>query len=179
MKRIVFKPFLLSREKEIAGFSYEKTAIAQREQIIAAGLKMPLNNIPGLKKSFPDISLSDVLHENAIEKKSVSMIFIKDGQKIAIINNKVVKEGDLIGQDKVLKINSDSVLLRENMTDKRLFIEQADDNISPKKSAAKKTQPEDKNKPSVIDENLEKIINAGNDKTLKQIEDMKKWLNAK
>lgn len=178
-KRVVFKPFLLSREKEIAGFFYEKTAIAQREQIIAVGLKMPLDNIPGLRKSFPDISLSEVLHEKAIEKKNVSMIFVKDGQRIAIINNQVVKEGDLIGRDRVLKINSDKVLLRENMTDKWLFIEQAEGRISQKKEAAKKTQPEEKNKPSVIDENIEKIINAGNNKTLKQIEDMKKWLNAK
>jgi hypothetical protein len=144
-----------------------------------ADLKMPLDNMPGLRKSFPDISLSETLHENAIEKKNVSMILIKNGQKIAIINNQVVREGDLIGRDRVLKINSDKVLLRENMTDKWLSIQQAEDRISQKKEVAKKTQPEEKNVPSVIDKNIENIINTGNDKTLKQIEDMKKWSNTK
>lgn len=180
IQRVKFKPFLSPKEQEIAGFFYEKIKIAEKEPNMITGLKMPLDGIQAVQKGFPDVALSEVLNEPAIEKKNnVSLILIKDGQRMAIINNQVVKEGDLIGSNKVLKIGNDRVLLREGNNDRWVPMDQEKVIKSQKDKDAVKPLAAEKQKASAIDENMEKTINAENDKRLKQIEEIKKWLNTK
>jgi hypothetical protein len=166
VKRVTFKPFLFPREQEIVGFFYEKIKIARREPNIITGLKIPLESSPGLQKGFPGVPLSEVLNEAVIEKKKkISMILIRDGQKMAIINNQVVKEGDLIGSDKVLKIGSDKVLIREGGTDRWFSIDQEGVVKAPQKNEGiEKSLSAGKPRTSVIDENIEKTINVENGK---------------
>lgn|GEM_PF-4316596 len=180
IQRVIFKPFLSPKEYEIVGFFYEKIKIAERAPNMIIGLKMPLDSTQGAQKGFPGVALSEVLNETAIEKKkNVSLILIRDGQKMAIINNQVVKEGDLIGNDKVLKIVDNKVLIREGGNNRWFLMDQEKGKTSEKNKDAGKPLAVEKQKVSTTDENMEKMINTENDKKLKQIEDIKKWLNTK
>ncbi|MCX5810969.1 MAG: hypothetical protein NT178_00255 [Proteobacteria bacterium] len=180
IQRVKFKPFLSLKEQEIVGFFYEKIKIAQRKSNMITGLKLPLDSTQGAQKGFPGVALSEVLNETAIEKKkNVSLILIRDGKKMAIINNQIVKEGDLIGNDKVLRIEGDKVLIREGGVDRWLSMDQEEGKTSQKNKDVRKPLTVEKQKASATDENMEKTINTENDKRLKQIEDMKKWLNVK
>jgi len=92
--------------------------------VMASVDKKPIGHDP-TKPIYSESTPSQSLTK---EKKREDMIvqlqsiFYSDDRKIAIINGKLLEEGDVLGGVSINKINKDSVLVRVNNHSKKLFI---------------------------------------------------------
>ena len=120
----MFKPSLLPQEQELVNLSFERVNILQRNSDTVSGWEAPFGGPSETKKEFPTVPLPQLLGQAPSAGKSVSLILIKDGQRMAIVNNQVVKEGDLAGRGKVLKIETGKVLIREDGIDRWFPLDQ-------------------------------------------------------
>lgn len=122
---VKIKPKLSQIEKELSvpSPSFEKVVIISRKPVKVAALDSPIKTVLPLRTDFPQIPLSKIAPKGSDEEPKVSLILINDGRKMAIINDKVVKEGDVINQIKVVKIENKRVLIKSKKGDKWLNLE--------------------------------------------------------
>jgi hypothetical protein len=177
VKRVTFKPFLLPQELELEGLSLEQVKIIRRESDIVSGLGSPLGGPSEPKKDFPAVPLPQALNQASSGRKKISLTLIKDGQRIAIINNHVVKEGEFAGKGKVLKIEIGRVLIRENGMDRWFDLDQEENKTLQENEEAGKASGSDRSKTRFGDETIEEIAKADKDRIPRQIEEIKKWSN--
>lgn len=123
--RIRFKPSLSPAEQKASGFSFERSRIVLRPLVVAPTVQSPIEIRPIIaRKEFPKIPLSKLAPQpNAGEDRKLSMVLIKNGRKIAILNGIVVKEGDIIDRSVVKKIESSRVLIVTGKEEKWIKIE--------------------------------------------------------
>ncbi len=99
-------------ERNILLFSYDKVKITDRKPLIVTNLISPVEVAALSKKGYPNVPLSSIAPGDKAVEQKVSLILIRNGKKIAIINNLVVKEGDSIDLGKVARIEKEGVLIR-------------------------------------------------------------------
>ncbi len=116
-----FKPALSSAERDISRFSYKKIAAIQKQPITVTELKSPIDLPVIAQKDFPKIPLSEIFPR---KEQKVLLILISENRKMAIINDIVVKEGDIIDHGKVKKIEKNRVLIKDKEGEEWIKIEQ-------------------------------------------------------
>jgi hypothetical protein len=175
VKRVSFKPSLLPQEQELVGLSFERVNVQQREPDIVSGRESPFGGPSAPKKEFPAVPLPQLLGQPSPVEKSVSLILIKDGQRMAIVNNQVVREGDLVGKGRVLKIEIDKVLIREDGTDRWFPLDQEGSRTRQEnKVAGGKASGPEKLNPGPGRGNIVETAKADKDRIPKQVEETEK-----
>jgi hypothetical protein len=112
-------------EKEFSAPSptFEKVVVVSRKPVNVTALDSPIKTVFIPQKDFPQTPLSKIAPKVSEEEPKVSLIVINDSRKLAIINDKVVKEGDVINQVRVVKIENRRVLIKSKRGDKWLNLE--------------------------------------------------------
>lgn len=109
---IDFSPTLTEREQQVLEFIPENTGIVRKEALVVKNhLKSPIEIPKGVTPPIPK--------EGAL----LTLIMIGEEKKIAIINGRVVREGDTIDGMKILKIEKDKILVKSKET-KWLYMEE-------------------------------------------------------
>jgi hypothetical protein len=85
----------------------------KREPTTISNLKSPVTSSRGQSRGFPEIPLSEMLPASQTNTRTVSLILIKDGRKMALIGNQFVKEGDVVGAGRIVRIDKARVLMTE------------------------------------------------------------------
>jgi hypothetical protein len=109
---VKFGVALSPMERNILLFSYDKVKITERKPLMVATLISPVEIVASSKGAYPKVPLSDIAPADKPEEQKVSLILIRGGKKIAVINNLVVREGDSINLGKIAKIEKGGVLIR-------------------------------------------------------------------
>lgn len=119
LKLIDFKPALTLEEMRLLGLVPERLAIPEgHTPKVYRDMRSPIE-VPKAPKGFPSTPLSLVAPpttQQPVEeslKPKVSMIVVSKDRKMAIVNNLVVKEGDAIGNIRIIKIEKDRVLIKD------------------------------------------------------------------
>ena len=111
--RITFSHARFSRGEQLERLSKQALTLVRRGDIPVADLRNPFNSIVPFRKDFPPIPLAEATDGlRPSDENRVSMILLRDRQKLAVIDNHVAREGDSVNQDKVLRIEKDRVLLK-------------------------------------------------------------------
>jgi hypothetical protein len=112
LSHVKFGLALSPMERNILLFSYNKVKITERKPLIVSALISPVDIATSSKGGYPKVPLSDIAPGDKAKEQKVSLILIRGGKKIAIINNLVVKEGDSINLGKIARIEKGGVLIR-------------------------------------------------------------------
>ncbi len=64
-----------------------------------------------LNESSPNLTSAAVMNEEAL---TVNLILISATKKIAAINHRICQEGDMVGDEKIVSIKRDAVVLEKN-----------------------------------------------------------------
>lgn len=113
---IHFKPGLSKREKEILGYTYEKPIIAERSHLTVAGLTSPVRPETDSRQQassaqFPVEPLPRIAAPAPKERPVLSLVVVNEGRKTAIIDGRILHEGEKINGWTVARISTDRVLL--------------------------------------------------------------------
>lgn len=118
-----FEPPLTQVEKKILGFVPERFDVkGERHAGVADELASPFEI---KKRDFPSVSLSDLTPQGAqadseLEKLKLTMIIIGQNRRnLAIVNGLVLKEGDIIGDMKLERIEKNRILLKSILAAKK------------------------------------------------------------
>lgn len=162
LTRIDLRPLSFTREKELTDFSFEKIAIVKREPPAdVSGLICPVALPAGASRVFPNTPLSEVapLPSSKHERK-VSLILIREGERMAVIDGRMVKENDTLGMGRIVRIERDRVLMREGGKSTWVMLA-AEESASPAKIELSQQQTLiSKEKPSPSEAELNKFINT-------------------
>lgn len=174
VRRVSFKPSLLPQEQALVNLSFERVNVRQREPDTVSGREAPFGGLSEQKREFPAVPLPQLLGQASPAKNSVSLILIKDGQKMAIVNNQVVREGDVAGKGRVLKIESGKVLVREDGIDRWLPLDQEGGGTRQENKVAGKASGSERLNPGPGRGNMEETVEADKERTPKLVEESKK-----
>lgn len=126
---IKVKSPLMAREKEILRSSFEEPAVTVRTPLKVATLHSPIKPALTPQPGFPATPLTqmapkkeDIPVTPTKAESRVSFILINEHSRLAIIEGKVVREGDTVNGDKVSRIQRDKVLLSGKEGEKWLRI---------------------------------------------------------
>ena len=123
ISKINFGLALSPSEMKLYTFRYENIPkIAERSPARVSSLKSPIV-LSRSSKGFPETPLAELSPPPSMEEKRVSMILVNRNKKIAIIDGKLVKEGDVIDQNRIARIEKDKVLLKNKEGEKWLKLE--------------------------------------------------------
>ncbi len=112
---IDFSPTLTEKEQQVLNFNYESMGIPGKKTLVVKNhLKSPLE-ISGTLPPPPPAAVTS-------PGKGLSLIMIRGEEKIAIIDGKVAREGDIIDGMKILKIEKDKILVKSKKN-KWLYME--------------------------------------------------------
>jgi hypothetical protein len=124
LKALFFESSLPTGSRGTEGFAGEPVKLLRREPLNTAGLRNPITLSAPAAKAFPTEPLREAVEKSAggdkpvTAGKGVTLVLVQDRKRFAIIDSKVVHEGDLVGKDRVVKIEKDRVLMRDNSGDK-------------------------------------------------------------
>lgn len=124
VSKVKFDLSLSPLEKRLFYFSHESIPkIIQKEPVQVKTVRSPIvtSKIPG--KGFPDTPLVSMTPPLSGTDTRVSLIFINKNRKMAVIDGKLLHEGDVFEQHKVAKIEKDKVLLKNKEGEKWLKLE--------------------------------------------------------
>ena len=111
ISRITFGLSLMPNEEKILSANVDNIPqITERKQNAVASLKNPLQGYTGSKMAYPAESLAELMPPFEAESK-VTFIMVTPRKKMAIIDGRMVREGDLMENHRVIKIYKDRVLL--------------------------------------------------------------------
>jgi len=123
ISKINFGLALSPSEMKLYTFRYENIPkIAERSPARVSSLKSPIV-LSRSSKEFPETPLAELSPPPSMEEKRVSMILVNRNKKIAIIDGRLVKEGDVIDQNRIARIEKDKVLLKNKEGEKWLKLE--------------------------------------------------------
>jgi hypothetical protein len=107
---------LTEKEQQLLDVTHESVGIFRKEaSVVKNNLKSPIE--------IPETFTPPISTATAGPGKGVSLIMIREEEKIAIINGKVAREGDIIDKMEILKIEKDKILVKSNRT-KWIFMEE-------------------------------------------------------
>lgn len=111
ISKITFGLSLMPNEEKILSANVDNIPqITERKQNVVASLKNPLQGYTGSKMAYPAESLAELMPPFEAESK-VTFIMVTPGKKMAIIDGRMVREGDSLKNYKVVEIYKDRVLL--------------------------------------------------------------------
>jgi hypothetical protein len=111
ISKITFGLSLMPNEEKILSANVDNIPqITERKQNAVASLKNPLQGYTGSKMAYPAESLAELMPPFEAESK-VTFIMVTPGKKMAIIDGRMVREGDSLKNYKVVEIYKDRVLL--------------------------------------------------------------------
>lgn len=114
-------------ESEVKTISVSDISMIERTPFYAKSITSPMQISRTAKKGFPDTPLASMAPQQQKTEEpeiKISMILINNFRKMAIINGIVLSEGDMIGKDKVLKIEKDRVSIRGSKGEKWIKLSQ-------------------------------------------------------
>lgn len=120
---IKFKPVLSPAERELSRFSYEKLQLFDEKPLQATKLNSPIKMSIPSQKDILQVPISGAALHNEITAKRISFILISDNLKMAIIDGTVVNEGDVVNDCRIVKIEKDKILLRDQAGEEWINIE--------------------------------------------------------
>ncbi len=113
---LIYRGLTSPEELRIAEFPYRLDLPEIRRPFIPPYLKSPFR-VP--KRAFPSVPLQEIAPppsspsgEVTVEPK-ITLVFVSEGFRIAIINSLLLKEGDSLGRAIILRIREDAVVLSE------------------------------------------------------------------
>lgn len=118
-----FKPVLSPTERELSRFSYEKVQLIDKQPLHVTKLNSTVKMPDRSQKDILRIPIPGTEIHNEIETKRISLILIRDGLKIAIISGTVVNEDDVINNCRVVRIEKDKILLKDQAGEEWIKIE--------------------------------------------------------
>jgi hypothetical protein len=109
-----FTPSLTPSENEIVALTFDSVVLNKRKYVDGATLNNPIvMPAAGERNDFPGVPLSDIVPLTPSgAKEKLSLIFIKAGKRMAIIDGLVVREGDIIRDGRIGKIEKDRVYIK-------------------------------------------------------------------
>lgn len=122
--RVGFKAAFSPVEQEALRFSYKKSSLIRKQPVTVTHLKSPIELPAAAQKDFPKIPLSEIFQLEMKKEKKVMLILINDNRKMAIINDIVVKEGDMIDNSSVEKIEKNRVLIKDKDREEWIKLQQ-------------------------------------------------------
>jgi hypothetical protein len=126
---VEFSVVLSPQEQELANFRNEQVPeLVRREPRVVGSIQSPIPLAVASAKDFPQERLADVAPpgdsgSDGDRQLSLSLIVINQAKKYAIIGGTVVKEGDVVDQRRVLRIEKNRVLLRDKEGEKWLRLD--------------------------------------------------------
>lgn len=119
ISHLKFPPVLSPPERSSLNFSYEPVPITPERrsvEVSSAVSPIPIVRAAPAASAFPVVPLSKAAPAPATVQPEarVTFILINEDRKMAIVNDKVVSEGDVIGAGKILKIETKRVLMKNN-----------------------------------------------------------------
>lgn len=134
------KPSVTAQEKKFAYFRHEGLKIIERKPMMMSGLKNPVRFDGLQEKDYPPQLLAELApasdnkgltkgadkdgdKDKEKRKQRVSLVFIKDHARFAIVDGVVVKEGDMTKNGRIKMIKKEGILVKDNEGDKWLRIE--------------------------------------------------------
>jgi hypothetical protein len=123
--KVTFDLSLSPMERKLFNFNYENIPkIAERSVTQIGSLKNPIAlTHSSSQKGFPDTPLAELSPPSSPAEKRVSMILVNKNRKIAIIDGKLVNEGDVVDRHRIARIEKDRVLLKNKEGEKWLKLE--------------------------------------------------------
>ncbi|MFA4917050.1 MAG: hypothetical protein WC560_10315 [Syntrophales bacterium] len=123
---VKFEPALSPVESKILSFNQENIPnIVERKPITINHIRSPISiTIAKTPASdYPKTSLVEMAPPPVVTEKRVSFILVNQDRKIAIIDGKLVSEGDVINRQKIKKIEKNRVLLKDKGDETWLTLE--------------------------------------------------------
>ena len=125
VSKVKFDLSLSPLEKKLFYFNYESTPkIIERIPVPVKSIKSPIviSKLP--ERGFPEAPLISVTPPlSGADRKKVSLIFVNRDRKMAIIDGKLLNEGDVFDHHKIARIEKDKVLLKNKEGEKWLKLE--------------------------------------------------------
>jgi hypothetical protein len=110
-------------ERKIFYFNYGNVPkIAERSMIQTGSIKSPIA-LSKTSAKFPGTPLSEISPASPQTGKRVSMILVNKNKKIAVIDGKMLNEGDFVDKHRIARIEKDKVLLKNKEGEKWLKLE--------------------------------------------------------
>jgi hypothetical protein len=120
------KPTLTKQEKTLMMLALKPVTISRPEAITVSGIECPVKaaatSSAAIPKSYPPVPLDAIAPRgevSVIKKTSrpgpvfyLSLILVDDTKKMAIINGRVLREGEKIGTYSLVRIEKDKVKLK-------------------------------------------------------------------
>jgi hypothetical protein len=109
-----FSTSLTPSENEILALSFDSVLLIKRNYVDGPALSNPIvMPVAGERSDFPGVPLSDMVQlASSGRKKRLSLIFIKGGKRMAIIDGLVLREGDIIRESRIVKIEKERVFIK-------------------------------------------------------------------
>ena len=100
-------------EQKVFNFTYERVPdISERQPLSVSSIRNPVDLRRGGEEGFPKTALAEMVPPPETAEKRVSFILVNQKKRLAIIDGKLVHEGDVIDNRKIAKIEKDKVLLK-------------------------------------------------------------------
>lgn len=129
--KVAFDLSLSPSEKRLLHFNSEAIPdISERKSVGISSLRNPITMSKSSSKGFPETPLEKISPQSSTAavavpttERKISMILINKKNKFAIIDGRMLNEGDLIDTFRVAKIEKDKVLLKGKEGEKWLKID--------------------------------------------------------
>lgn len=127
--QVEFATVLAPAEQELLHFQSEPPpAMVQREPLALGPIQSPIPLVFASDQGFPPEPLADVAPPGRAppagdRQLALSLIVINRGKRFAIISGTVVKEGDVVDQRRILRIEKNQVLLKDKEGERWLKID--------------------------------------------------------
>ncbi|MEN6317698.1 MAG: hypothetical protein ABFD82_02935 [Syntrophaceae bacterium] len=123
VSQIKFAPFFSPIEQKIFTYTHEQTpSIAERKQITVSYLKSPIESVKSSEHAFPKTTLSELAPPPGPAEKRLSFILVNQKRKLAIVDGKLLHEGDIVDNHTITRIEKDKILLKSKEGEKWLKI---------------------------------------------------------
>jgi hypothetical protein len=123
ISKVKFAPSFSPVEQKVFSFAYENTPrITERKQSAVSSVKNPIDPTKTSEQGFPKASLEEIVPPPATEKR-ISFILINKNRRLAIIDGKLVHEGDKVDNHTIARIEKDKILLKNKEGEKWLRLD--------------------------------------------------------
>ena len=111
--QITFELSLSPQEKRLLSFHRESNlGITERKAVALNIVRCPISMSNTSEKGFPPSALSEVAPPRSATVERVSMILVNKDKRMAVVDGRLVNEGDWINQSRVEKIERNRILLK-------------------------------------------------------------------
>ncbi len=117
LSSVRFQPTPLPREAEVSKLKYDTLKITTRPQTAYGGLVSPVE-LPSTagtarKKDYPAVPLKTLSGGPVLQEPKVSLVVVREGARIAVVEGMVVREGDRIKGAQIRRIEKRGILIKD------------------------------------------------------------------